>query len=731
MKPRNIQFEMLESRRVLTVGPTPVNDNYNMIEDTSLIIGQAKGVIANDINVSAVTIGIAPKNGSVILNRNGSFGYTPRADFVGVDSFTYYPINSEEFATVSITVTRDTSGIDAVNDYYETEQNTNLTVNAAHGVIANDVGVIKASLTTKPQHGRVTLLSNGSFSYTPNPGFHGVDTFSYRGSGRRANTGGDIATVSINVYEPNVAPVATDDFYQMNEDGVISIDAQTGVLGNDTDTNSSDILTVTLINGPQNGTLQLNRDGSFEYTPNTNWWGYDGFDYLVSDGLLTDTGHVDIGVQPVNDPPVAIADYLVMNEDNFLILDPILENDIDIDAADYDSILKIELMGNPPLHGGLRVLDDQWIYEPEADYFGEDQFMYRVWDQQNYSEWVLVTVLVMPVNDRPTIENDFYGTVEDVVLEVPAEHGVLRNDFDKEGDAMSAIIVDNPKNGSICLNLDGSFTYIPNINYYGSDSFTYRAIDAESESFLATVILDISYVDDTPWVNDDEYTVDEDDVLIVEAPGVLANDVDVDMEQLSATLIIGTSHGELQFMDDGGFYYIPDPNFNGVDEFQYIGMDEGVETLIGYVRITVNSINDNPFVRSEIYEIPQDTTLTTTEVDGVLINDEDADDDTLITFVIVPPQYGTLTLTSDGSITYTPNAGFVGDDRFDYRVDDQHGGYADGVALIRVLSGDSSGEGEGDGNNLFRIDIPNKKKAIDDLFAAFGENEESDLLKIE
>ncbi len=126
------------------------------------------------------------------------------------------------------------------------------------------------------------------------------------------------------------------------------------------------------------------------------------------------------------------------------------------------------------------------------------------------------------MNDAPVAMDDAYETDEELQLNIAVAQGVLINDSDVDGDALTAILVDNVSHGTLTLNANGSFTYTPTANYFGEDSFTYKAKDAALESNLATVTITVTNLKDQVVAVDDQYTVAEDATLTVAAPGVLA-----------------------------------------------------------------------------------------------------------------------------------------------------------------------------------------------------------------
>src|SRR5205823_13051048 len=125
------------------------------------------------------------------------------------------------------------------------------------------------------------------------------------------------------------------------------------------------------------------------------------------------------------------------------------------------------------------------------------------------------------VNDAPVAVNDSFTTPEDTAAAVVAP-GVLGNDADVDGDALTAILVSNPSHGTVTLNANGSLTYTPATNYNGSDSFTYKANDGNADSNVATVSITITPVNDPPVAVNVSYSANEDTTLTVSAPGVLS-----------------------------------------------------------------------------------------------------------------------------------------------------------------------------------------------------------------
>ena len=205
---------------------------------------------------------------------------------------------------------------------------------AAPGVLGNDTDVdgnpLTAVVATGVTHGTVTLNSNGSFTYTPTANYNGADSFTYRANDGTANS--NTATVSMTVNPVNDASGSRQRQLQ-HERGYSPDRGCPGVLANDTDVGGNP-LTAAMVAGPSHGTLTLNSNGSFTYTPTANYNGPDSFTYRAGTDCQLEHGHVLITINPVNDAPVAANDSYSTNEDTALTVAApgVLGNDTDVDG---------------------------------------------------------------------------------------------------------------------------------------------------------------------------------------------------------------------------------------------------------------------------------------------------------------------------------------------------------------------------------------------------------------
>jgi len=225
----------------------------------------------------------------------------------------------------------------AANDSFSSDEDTALSV-AVPGVLANDTDAdgnpLTASVVNGPSHGTLTFNANGSFNYTSVANYNGGDSFTYKANDGTTNS--NIATVSITINPVNDAPVAANDSYTTDEDTGLSV-AVPGVLGNDTDADGNP-LTASVVSGPTHGTLTLNADGSFTYTPSANFNGVDSFSYRVSDGVAnSNAAVVSITVNAVNDPPVVTNPGNQNNSEGDLVSLQIQASDPEGGALSYNA----------------------------------------------------------------------------------------------------------------------------------------------------------------------------------------------------------------------------------------------------------------------------------------------------------------------------------------------------------------------------------------------------------
>lgn len=469
--------------------PTPQDDGYTTSKNTVLDVA-APGVLTNDTDPegdSLASIKVSnPAHGSVTLNDNGSFSYTPTTGYVGGDSFTYQVVDAYSTSATKTVLLSVNAPPTATNDAYDVAKNTTLN-RTAPGVLSNDSDPesdpITTELGTGPTHGTLTLNANGSFAYTPTTGYTGTDSFTYRAKDAYGKSG--LATVTLTVTAVNVAPSAAADTYSTPRNTKLTVPAP-GVLGNDSDPEAS-ALTATLTTTPASGTVVLNPNGGLEYTPANGFSGTVTFTYKASDGsLLSSAATVTI---KVNGPPVGVADsYNVGYETTLNVPAPgVLGND-----TDPEGDARTAELGATTSHGTLSLIaDGSFSYTPTSGYSGPDSFTYRAKDATGQSSLTTVTLTVATAGNHAPVGVADSLTAVSGVAEVVAAPGVLGNDTDADGNALTAAVVTSPAHGTLVLNANGSYTYTPSSSYVGADSFTYKASDGSLQSSAVTVSITV------------------------------------------------------------------------------------------------------------------------------------------------------------------------------------------------------------------------------------------------
>jgi VCBS repeat-containing protein len=657
-------------------------DSYTGTAGQALTVDAAHGVLANDTDANpngqpltaAVATGGDPAHGTLTLHADGSFTYTPTGTFTGFDEFTYQ-VSDGTFTSGTTFVSIDIPNpISSTLDSYSTSVGTALTIDAAHGVLANDTDAnpsgqpLTAAVVNPPSNGTVTLAGDGSFTYTPDPGFVGDDAFSYTASDGTFT--GDPTSVTITVNSP---VVAQDDNATILANTTLTVDAAHGVLANDT-TTSGNPLHAVLVTAPTHGTLTLNADGSYTYTPDANFVGSDFFAYKASDGTSDSLPATDSIT--VNSPVSAGFDFYSTTVNKTLVVAKpgVLANDTDANHLPLTAIVV-----SPPQFGTLSLsADGSFTYTPDQDYLGSDFFTYKANDGAIDSGPTGVSLeIVSPVTAVP----DDYTGAHDTAVVVDAAHGVLANDTDSNPNAqpLTATLVDNPTNGTVTLNADGSFTYTPNLHFAGQDEFTYQASDGKYQSGAAVFLNITGPVTATV----DFFTLSQDTTLAVDAKhGVLANDVSSEGKPLTAVKVSGPSHGALALASDGSFTYTPTAGYQGGDSFTYEATD-GTFTSTADAQLTING----PIVAfGDNYTTTEGAALTIDAVHGVLANDTTTTGNPLTATLVFSTTHGALHLNLDGSFTYTPDSGFNGFDNFIYTATDGTLTSNNAVVSIKVNS---------------------------------------------
>ncbi|EJG0591702.1 tandem-95 repeat protein, partial [Vibrio parahaemolyticus] len=717
-------------------------DSADVVEDTPTIIN----VLGNDTfegkdKVVSLDAENGPKNGTVIVNNDGTVTYTPNDNHVGKDTFTYIVTSGgvSESTTVEVNVTPVNDAPVAKDDIATTQEDTAVTID----VLPNDSDVDGDKLSIEsasvPKEQGTVEVVNGKLVFTPAENFNGDAEITYTVTDGALT---DQATVKVTVNAVNDTPVVesnvadqtlAEDFtpYTIDlntvfsdvdnvdgelkfsvsgnsnvlvsiENGIATIsptadwngsetltftatdpsgesvsqtvnftvapvadivaDSATvvedtptiiNVLGNDTFEGDDKVVSLDTNNGPANGTVSVNPDGSVTYTPNDNYHGTDSFTYIVTSGEVSESTTVNVDVTPVNDAPVAKDDTAVTDEDTPVTID-VLPNDTDVDGDK----LSIESASVPKEQGTVEVVNGKLVFTPAENFHGDAEITYTVSDGA-LTDQATVKVTVNAVNDTPVVESNIadQALAEDFTP-YTIDLNTAFSDVDNVDGELTFSVSGN-SNIQVAI-VNGIATITPTADWNGSETLAFTATDPSGESVSQTVNFTVTPVAD---IVADKARVVEDTPTIIK---VLGNDTFEDDDKVvSLDTNNGPANGTVSVNPDGSVTYTPNDNYHGTDSFTYIVTSGGVSESTT-VEVNVTPVNDAPVAKDDTAITDEDTPVTI----DVLPNDTDIDGDKLsIQSASVPEAQGKVEIV-EGKLVFTPAENFNGDAEITYTVTD-------------------------------------------------------------
>ncbi|HCE2975637.1 TPA: tandem-95 repeat protein, partial [Vibrio parahaemolyticus] len=714
-------------------------DSADVVEDTPTIIN----VLGNDTfestdKVVSLDADNGPKNGTVIVNNDGTVTYTPDDNYVGEDTFTYIVTSGgmSESTTVEVNVTPVNDAPVAKDDIATTQEDTAVTID----VLPNDTDVdgdkLSIQSATVPEaQGKVEIV-DGKLVFTPAENFNGdaeitytvtdgsltdqatvkvtvnavndtpevesniadqtlaedftpysidlnnafsdVDgelTFSVSGnsniqvaivngiatftptadwSGSEALTftatdpSGESVSQTVNFTVASVADIVADKATVVEDTPTII-----KVLGNDTFEGTDKVVSLDTNNGPANGTVSVNPDGSVTYTPNDNYHGTDSFTYIVTSGGVSESAIVEVNVTPANDAPVAKDDIATTQEDTAVTID-VLPNDTDVDGDK----LSIESVSVPKEQGTVEVVDGKLVFTPAENFNGDAEITYTVTDGA-LTDQATVKVTVNAVNDTPVVESNIADqTLAEDFTPYTIDLNTAFSDVDNVDGELTFSVSGN-SNIQVAI-VNGIATITPTADWNGSETLTFTATDPSGESVSQPVNFTVAPVAD---IVADKATVVEDTSTVIK---VLGNDTfEGDGKVVSLDTNNGPANGTVSVNPDGSVTYTPNDNYQGTDSFTYIVTSGGVSESTT-VSVDVTPVNDAPVAKDDTAITDEDTPVTI----DVLPNDNGIDGDKLsIQSASVPEAQGKVEIV-DGKLVFTPAENFNGDAEITYTVTD-------------------------------------------------------------
>ncbi|MCU7815841.1 MAG: tandem-95 repeat protein, partial [Candidatus Thiodiazotropha sp. (ex Rostrolucina anterorostrata)] len=502
------------------------------------------------------------------LNADGTFSYTHNDTENFTDSFTYRVTDndgqtSDATVTINITPVSDQTPV-AVADTITVAEGATITtlVGGSSTVLNNDTGLgdtpVTVSLVTGPtQSAGFTLNADGTFSYTHNDTENFTDSFTYHVTDNDGQTSD--ATVTINItpvsdQTPVAVAVAVADTITVAEGATITtlVGGSSTVLDNDTGLGDTPV-TVSLVTGPtQSAAFTLNADGTFSYTHNDTENFTDSFTYRFTDNDgQTSDATVNITITPVSDAtPVAVADTITVAEGaTITTLDGGSSTVLNNDTGLGDTPVTVSLVTGPTQSAGFTLnADGTFSYTHNGTENFTDSFTYRVTDNDGQSSDAVVHINVTANNNPPVASDVSIQVEEDTVYT-----GTLPTASDSNGDAVTYQLESGSTHGSVMVNVDGGFSYTPEVNYNGTDRFRYSISDGNGGISSYTVTINVAAVNDNPVII--SHTENENVILSLEENTSIVTTVaadDPDNDAITFAIDAGTDLGLFNIDPDSG-----------------------------------------------------------------------------------------------------------------------------------------------------------------------------------
>jgi RHS repeat-associated protein len=615
---------------VLNTPPAATNDLVTTNEDTDVSF-LLRGTDP-DNNPLTYTLLSVPLHGG-LSGVAPQLQYIPEANYNGSDSFTFKVNDGQadsNVATITFSVKPVNDTPTAISQRLTTKEDQALAVTLSGQDVDEDA--LTYEIISGPTHGTLTGTPP-QLLYTPDRDSNATDQFSFVVNDGKINSG--VASVVIVVDPTNDAPIAVDSSIELLEDTPRPV-----VLGaTDPD---GDFVTYPVITKPQHGRLS-GTPPNLTYTPDANYAGPDSFSFSASDGQADSAlATVSINVIQVNDAPEALEQNVSTTEDT--------PRRITLSGKDTEGDPLGYRVDQLPAHGTLEGTPPDLIYKPARDYNGSDSFTFVTNDSFEESDAATVTITIVPANDAPVAAPQQLSTPEDTELQVTLGAS------DAEGDNLTYTIVRYPQNGSL-TGSGSNFTYKPAPNYFGTDSFAFRANDGQADSNEAVVDLTIAAVNDSPVADKQCVTTDED-----VARAIVLTGSDVDGDALSFRVLSGPENGVLEGTAPQ-FTYRPRPNYNGPDTVIFVTNDGHGDSAPATVSISVGPINDAPVTYDDEAATDEDVAM------GIVLWANEYDGDPLTFTVTTQPQHGTFSGTPP-NLLYTPDQDFHGSDSFAFKAND-------------------------------------------------------------
>lgn len=622
-----------------------LDDHFNTAANQVLTI-PPQALLANDQGGKSATFlsFTQPDRGEIQADAEGNLSYIPPQDFQGTAVFSYTArgfTGEKDSAQVAIAIDGAVE-YEAVADSFKTDPGTPVAIRA-QDLLENDRYAENAQIVsvTQPENGDWQDNGDGTYTYTPDSGFVGTDTFEYTGKD------GDVsstARITITVQgEPPAYEAAPDSF--VIEAGETLQFHVTELFANDTGGQGASLVSFT---DPYHGELTPDGAGNYVYTPKSGFSGTDLFSYTGQNGN-TDTAQVTLTIKG-GEAYQAVDDPIETESDSPITFDP-LKNDINGQGASIFSF-------TDPFYGEvIENAEGHLVYTPKSGFSGTDMFTYTGinGDQKDSAK---VTVKVTDGNPVKAAD-DQLETDEDTALAFTTAE-LMANDVG----ATRFMEFTQPAHGQLQDQGDGNLLYTPDPGFSGADGFSYQVADEQGNQDQAEVRIQVKDGDiPLPEAKADRFETGQNAVLSISTEALMKNDSG---EGLQVVGFSQPDHGILKDLGNDTLEYRPDPDYLGSDQFTYTLSNRQGGEDIATVHITVKNVMPPPpelDARADSFSVDQDTVFHFSTAD-LLANDGGAKDAAIA--ISEQPDHGGLQELGNGLYSYTPDADYIGTDRFTY-----------------------------------------------------------------
>ncbi|MFW1040222.1 tandem-95 repeat protein, partial [Vibrio parahaemolyticus] len=497
---------------------------------------------------------------------------------------------------------------------------------------------------------QISIVS-GVATITPTADWNGKETITFTAK----DPSGESVSQTVNFTVTPVADIEADKTTVVEDTPTII-----KVLGNDRFEGNDKVVSLDTNNGPANGTVSVNPDGSVTYTPNDNYHGTDSFTYIVTSGGVSESTTVSVDVTPVNDAPVAKDDIATTQEDTAVTID-VLPNDSDVDGDK----LSIQSASAPEAQGKVEIVDGKLVFTPAENFNGDAEITYTVTDGQLADE-AKVTVTVNPVNNAPTIKVEAVESItEDAVSTDTVVATLTVRDTDTPEDQLTVSLENNSNGYFVLVGNEVKLTQA-GVDAVNNDELNLKdlAISASVSDGVNPTASDsdslvVNRVNDAPTVENaiaDQVLSEDFDAYTIDL-----NEVFKDSDSSLEFSVSGNSN-VLVSIENGIVTISPTADWNGSEILTFKATDPSGESISQTVNFTVAPVADIVADKATVVE-------DTPTIIKVLGNDTFEGDGKVVSLdANNGPANGTVSINPDGSVTYTPNDNYVGKDTFTYIV---------------------------------------------------------------